>query len=187
MGSVGDVYERLVGLYNAGDLESLVNSHTEDAALVSPDGAARGRAAIFRQWSRDKAAFPDRSLTIHMIIEQGDTVASEFTWAATNTGPLLQPDGTELPPTGKRIETRGMELVRVRDGKVAAHRVYWDAMALAGQLGLLPGREARLAAQLRGLPPRRSETDTGRPGATEAERRCPASGNGHPALATGAG
>lgn len=137
MSSVKDAYERLVRLYNAGDLEDLVDSYTEDATLASPDGGARGRAAIFEQWCRDKAAFPDSSLTIHTMIEQGDTVASEFTWAGTNNGPLFQPDGTERPPTGKRIETKGMELVRVRDGKVTAHRLYWDNMKLAGQLGLL--------------------------------------------------
>ena len=139
MGSSRDAYERLVKLYNAGDLEGLVNSYTEDAVLVTPEGTARGRAAIRERWGRDKVAFPDRTLTIDVIFEQGDTVASEFTWAATNTGPLVQPDGTELPPTGRRIRAKGMELVQVRDGKAAAHRGYWDTMALAGQLGLLPG------------------------------------------------
>jgi ketosteroid isomerase-like protein len=57
----------------------------------------------------------------------------------THTGPLLMPDGTELSPTGKRIELKGMELVQLRDGKVAVHHGYWDNMALTGQLGLLPG------------------------------------------------
>ena len=134
-----DAYERAVKLYNAGNLEGLVSSYAEDAVLVTPDSTAQGRAAIRDVWSRDKAAFPDRALTIGVIIEQGDTVASEFTWVATNTGPLVLPDGTELPPTGKRIETKGMELVRVRDGKLAVHHSYWDNMDLAGQLGLTPG------------------------------------------------
>jgi predicted ester cyclase len=139
MSGIRDAYERLVQLYNAGDLGGLVNSYTEDAVLVTPDGIARGRAAIRERWARDKTSFPDRTLTIDVIVEQGDTVASEFTWAATNTGALVQPDGTELPPTGKRIQAKGMELVQVRDEKVAVHRAYWDTMALAGQLGLLPG------------------------------------------------
>ena len=46
MGSSRDAYERLVKLYDAGDLEGLVNSYTEDAVLVTPEGTARGRAAI---------------------------------------------------------------------------------------------------------------------------------------------
>ena len=136
--STRDQYERVLQLYNAGDLEGLVNSYTEDAMLVTPDGTAQGRAAILEVWSRDKAAFPARTVTIDVTVEQGDTIAAEFTWAATNTGPLVMPDGTEMPPTGKRIEAKGMELVQVRGGKLAVHHLYYDNMAVARQLGLLP-------------------------------------------------
>jgi len=31
-----------------------------------------------------------------------------------------------------------MELVQVRDGKAALQHQYWDNMAVAGQLGVLP-------------------------------------------------
>ena len=31
-----------------------------------------------------------------------------------------------------------MELVQVRDGKITVHHQYWDNMAVAGQLGVLP-------------------------------------------------
>ena len=138
MSGVRDVYEQARKLYNDGDLEGLADCYTEDAVLVSPDGTARGRAAIREQWGRDKAAFPERVLTVDVILEQGDTLATEFTWVATNTGPLVLPDGTELPPTGKRAELKGMELVQFRDGKVAVHREYWDNRAVAGQLSVLP-------------------------------------------------
>jgi predicted ester cyclase len=137
MGGIEDAYEQAIKLYNAGDLDGWANSYTEDAVLMTPDGAAQGRAAIREQWGHEKAAFPDRTVTEDVIIEQGDTIATEFTWVGTNTGPLVLPDGTELPPTGKRVETKGMELVRVRDGKVAVHHGYWDNVATARQLGLL--------------------------------------------------
>ena len=52
--------------------------------------------------------------------------------------PFVMPDGTELPPTGKRAELKGMELVQFRDGKVAVHSEYWDNRAVAGQLSVLP-------------------------------------------------
>ena len=136
MSSSKDLYEQAMKLYNAGDLDGLANSYAEDAVLVSPDGTARGRAAIREQWSRNKVAYPERTLTVDVILEQGDTVATEFAWGATNTGPLVLPDGTELPPTGKRIEAKGMELMQVRGGKVAVHHLYWDNMPLARQLGI---------------------------------------------------
>jgi len=111
IGSIRDAYEQAIKLYNAGDLDGFANSYTEDAALMAPP---RGLAAIREQWGRGQAAFPDRTVTEDVIIEQDDAISTEFTWAGTNTGPLVLPDGTELPSTGKRVETKGMELMRVR-------------------------------------------------------------------------
>ena len=138
MSSIRDAYEQGIGFYNAGDVEGLVNLYTEDATRVTPMGTFEGRAAIHEAASREKAAFPDRTMTVDVCVEQGDIMAAEWTFVGTNTGPLVMPDGTELPPTGKRIEFKGMELVQFRDGKGAVHHEYWDSMAVAGQLGVLP-------------------------------------------------
>ena len=138
MSSIRDAYERRIGFYNAGDVEGMANLYTEDAARVTPSGTFEGRAAIREALSRDQAAFPDRAMTVGVIVEQGDTLAAEWTVAGTHTGPFVMPDGTELPPTGKRAELKGMELVQFRDGKVAVHSEYWDNRAVAGQLGVLP-------------------------------------------------
>jgi predicted ester cyclase len=51
---------------------------------------------------------------------------------------LSLPDGTQLPPSGKRLEIKGMELVQVRDGKIVVDNLYYDAMAIVAQAGLLP-------------------------------------------------
>jgi hypothetical protein len=48
------------------------------------------------------------------------------------------PDGTELPATGKRVEIAGMEICIVRDGKLILNTLYYDTMAVAVQLGLVP-------------------------------------------------
>ena len=138
MSSIRDAYEQGIGFYNAGDVEGLVSLYAEDATRVAPSGTFRGRAAIREGLSRDKAAFPDHTMTVDACVEQGDTIAAEWTVAGTHTGPLVMPDGTELPPTGKRVELKGMELVQFRDTKVAVHHQYWDNMAVAGQLGVLP-------------------------------------------------
>jgi predicted ester cyclase len=61
-----------------------------------------------------------------------------WVFVGTHTGPLVLPDGAELPPTGKRVEVSGMELVRVRDGKIVVDNLYYDNLAVAAQLGLLP-------------------------------------------------
>lgn len=138
MSSLRDLAERAFQVANAGDVESLVSLYAEDATLVNPLGTFEGRPAIHEYWSRQRVAFPDTTATLGVTVEQGDTGADEYTIAMTNTGPLVMPDGTELPPTGKRIEFKGMDLVQARDGKIVVHHQYWDGMAIAGQLGLLP-------------------------------------------------
>jgi hypothetical protein len=52
-------------------------------------------------------------------------------------GPFLMPDGTEAPATGKRVEIKGMELVKVRDGKIVVDNLYYDSIMAPVQLGLL--------------------------------------------------
>lgn len=137
MSSNRDVYERGIELFNSGDVDGLADLYTEDAVLVAPLGTAQGRAAIRNYWSRGKAAFPEGTLTMHVIVEQGDSLAGEYTLAGSQTGPLVLPDGTEVPPTGRRVENKGMNLARMRDGKIAVQHMYHDNMAYLRQLGLL--------------------------------------------------
>ena len=48
------------------------------------------------------------------------------------------PDGTEVPPTSKHLEVQGMEVVRVRDGKIVLNTLYYDMLSVVAQMGLLP-------------------------------------------------
>jgi predicted ester cyclase len=136
--SSADLLHKAIGLYNAGDLDGFVNGYAEDAVLVTPDGSAVGREAIRAQWTREQISFPDRTHTIDALVEQRDTIATEFTWVATNTGPWILADGTQLPSTGKRLEITGMVLTTFRDGMMKVQHMYWDNLNAAQQAGLLP-------------------------------------------------
>jgi ketosteroid isomerase-like protein len=135
--SIRDDYERGIRLYNAGDLERYANEYADDAVLVTPSVTAHGRAAIGKSWSRQKTAFPDCTLTVNALLEQGDTIMTEWTWAGTHMGPLARRDGTEVQPTGRRIEHKGMELAKIRNGRIHVYHIYWDGLAIYRQLGLL--------------------------------------------------
>jgi steroid delta-isomerase-like uncharacterized protein len=140
MSGTTDLLQQIIKLYNAGDLAAFVNLYSEDAVVVAPEGTYRGRAAIREYWCWVNASFPDCTLTVGVTVEQGDTIAFEYTWAGTNTGPLILPDGTNLPPTGKRVEARCMDLGQVRDGDLAVHHLYWDNLDFRSQLGFPPAR-----------------------------------------------
>ncbi len=136
MSDVRDLYDEAIRRYNAGDMEGFADAHAPDAVLVTPVGTVRGRPAIRDYWFDQLVAYPDLVLTVELVVEQGHTIAAEWSWTGTNTGPLRRIDGTLLPPTGHRVELRGMELVRVRDGEITEYRMYWDGTAIARQLDL---------------------------------------------------
>ena len=130
--------ERYVERYNAGDLDACMELYAEDAVQMMHDGIFAGRAAIRERLARDLTACPDAAYTVGSFVEQGDSFADEWTFSGTHAGPFLLPDGTQIPPTGKRLEIRGMELVQLRHGKITIDNLYYDSMAVLAQLGLLP-------------------------------------------------
>lgn len=133
-----NLLDRYVELYNAGDLDGVMDLYAEDAVQLMPDGTFEGRSAIRDRLAEELDAFSDIAHRVVSYVEQGDAFADEWVFVGTHTGPLVLPDGTELAPTGKRVEVQGMELVRVRDGMVVVDNMYYDNLAVAGQLGLFP-------------------------------------------------
>jgi SnoaL-like polyketide cyclase len=71
-----------------------------------------------RSWPR----FSDIAHRDVSYVEEGDAFADAWVFVGKHTGPLVLPDGTELPPTGKRVEVPGTELVRGRDGKIVVRQ-----------------------------------------------------------------
>jgi predicted ester cyclase len=84
-----------------------------------------------------EGGFPDGQLKMLNFVETGDLAIAEGTFSGTNTGSLMTPGGA-IPPTGKRLQTKYCDLFRVREGKIAEHRVYFDQVEFLTQLGLMP-------------------------------------------------
>ena len=133
-----ELLDYYVERYNAADLDAVMDLYAEDAVQLMPDGFFEGRDAIRDRLAQEINAFADLAHRVESFVEQGDALAEEWTFVGTHIGPLALPDGSELPPTGKRVEIRGMELVQVRDGKIVVDNLYYDNMASAVQLGLVP-------------------------------------------------
>ena len=135
-----ELLDSYVERYNAGDLDAVMDLYAEDAVQIMPDGTFEGWSTVRERLARELDGFTDLNHTVRSFVEQGDAFADEWTFVGTHTGPFRLPDGTELPPTGKQVEIRGMELVQVRDGKIVLNTLYYDTMAVAVQLGLVPER-----------------------------------------------
>lgn len=91
--------------------------------LIS-DESFRQRVAGF------KNAFPDLAVTTHVLLAEGELVASHFSGSGTHSGFFHG-----VPPTGKRWEARATAVFRVEDGRIADAWVNWDLLALMEQLG----------------------------------------------------
>ena len=138
MGTYKWMLERYIERYNAGDLDGVMDLYADDAVQLMPDGTFVGREAITERLAKELVAFPDVQHRFISYVEQDDAFADEWIFEGTHTGPLTMPDGTQVPATGKRVVVRGMEIVELRDGKIVANNLYYDNLAVAGQLGLLP-------------------------------------------------
>lgn len=130
--------DHYVERYNAGDLDSVMDLYADDASQLMPDGIFIGRSVIRERLAKELTSFSNLRHRVTSYLEQGDGFADEWVFVGTHTGPLALPDGTELPATGKTVEVPGMELVRMRDGKIIVDNLYYDNVAVAAQLGLLP-------------------------------------------------
>ena len=138
MSAYSELLDYYVERYNAGDLKAVMELYAEDAVQLMPEGIFQSRDAIRDRLAQELNGFTDVQWTVESFVEQGDSFADEWIFRGTHTAPFPLPDGTELPPTGKRIEIRGMEYVRMRDGKIVVDNLYYDNLGIAAQLGLLP-------------------------------------------------
>jgi steroid delta-isomerase-like uncharacterized protein len=112
--------------------------NTADAAWTNvPAGATfRGPAGYADFLGIWLGAFPDAKVEVTNISAGDDWAVAEFIGRGTHTGPLKTPAG-DVPPTGRPFELRFCEVYRVKNGKIAACNLYYDAAGMMRQLGLV--------------------------------------------------
>lgn len=97
-------------------------------------GQFRGSQAIHDFFAELFAAIPDFSVeVVHMI---GDSEHAVVQWHATGTFTGAPFQG--IHATGRAVELRGCDVMRVQDGKLKDTIVYYDGLGFARQIGLLP-------------------------------------------------
>jgi ketosteroid isomerase-like protein len=126
-----EVHRRLVEMYP----EILANRLDDALALIDPDvidhrggsqGDHHGRDAWRKKWEGMAAPgdFHDVSVTVEQNVVDGDTSVNRYTTRGTHTA------------TGRRYEVVGMDMIRVRDGRLVEHWAVLDADGMRYQLGL---------------------------------------------------
>jgi steroid delta-isomerase-like uncharacterized protein len=80
-----------------------------------------------------RAAFHDLNVTVDDIMAVEDRVTARFTARGIHKGEFMG-----LPPTGKAITMTGIEIFRIKDGKIVELWGEVNLMGLMQQLGILP-------------------------------------------------
>ncbi|WP_405146455.1 ester cyclase [Sphaerisporangium sp. NBC_01403] len=135
---MSDLLSALNGLrksFNHHDLDALAQCFSERAVLVAPDGIGQDRDEIASYYGLFIEAFPDSACTPQSVHESGDTITAEYTFTGTHKGPFLVPGGGVVEATLRPITVRACCVSFVEDGLIASHRIYYDQLELAAQLG----------------------------------------------------
>lgn len=139
---MADVKKSVEDGWNAwfrGDVETVMQSYADDAELTLPGSPTlRGKDAIRANWQAFKGALPDEHPTSIRHVAEGNTVVTIWVTEATHSGPLPMPNGETLPPTGKKVVTRGVTVQEIEGDKVKRQAFYFDNLAFLQQLGVIP-------------------------------------------------
>ena len=82
-------------------------------------------------------AISDARVEIQNQIATENAVVTEFFGRGTHDGPLKSPTGS-IAPTRKKLDMRFIEVLTIKNGKIAEGRAYFDTGTLLRQLGVLP-------------------------------------------------
>ena len=123
----------------ARDAAGMAASYADDAiADIVPVGVLRGSNEIREFFEGLFAAFPDMETTYEVVASSGNTVVVEWRSHGTFSGVAFQ--GVE--PTGKQIDSRGVDIMRIENDRIAHNTAYYDGMAFARQLGMMPPQDS---------------------------------------------
>jgi steroid delta-isomerase-like uncharacterized protein len=120
-------------LFQAGRLEVADEILADDFVAHVNSQDMRGAEGAKQLASAIRTAFPDVQITHQEALVSGDRVAIRWTSDATHRG-----DYFGVPPTEKRIRIEGLDLVHLRDGKIAELWISYDNLGVLQQMGAVP-------------------------------------------------
>jgi steroid delta-isomerase-like uncharacterized protein len=131
--------ERYNDAWNRHDLDAILALHAPDMVFenhtagerAEGDGVRGHIAGIFAAW-------PDIAFRPRRLYLRDDLVVQEWTATATHTRELRR-GALTAPPSGRRLEWEGLDVIPFERGLVKRKDVYSDSLAILRQTGLLDG------------------------------------------------
>ncbi len=77
--------------------------------------------------------FPDMYVSIDNLVAEANQVTKVWTTNCTHKEEFMG-----IPPTGKNVSVKGMEVFRIKDGKIVEMWWVMDNLGMMQQLGVIP-------------------------------------------------
>jgi steroid delta-isomerase-like uncharacterized protein len=120
------------GLFTKGDLGAVDEYLADDFVNHDPPfGASADREGMRGAGAMFRAAFPDWHSDLHLLVGEGDIVAEHFTASGTHQGEVMG-----VPGTGRTIELSGINIFRIKDGRIVERWGRLDDLGFLQQLGV---------------------------------------------------
>jgi len=120
-------------VWNAGNIDLVDELLAPDFVNhIRLDGQRPGRDGVTQLLQRWNRAFPDASISVDLMVHEGDRVATRFTARGTHRDAFLG-----IAATGKPVELSGIQIFRVANGQLVEGWGYLDLATLLMQLGAL--------------------------------------------------
>lgn len=121
-------------VFNKGNMDFIDSAVTQDFVEQTPSPGQEQGIPGLRKWITEfRTAFPDLNMTVDHVVSEGDMVAMHVRMVGTNTGAMMG-----MPATNKKLDVRGVDLLRFVDGKASEHWGYYEEMKMMQQLGWAP-------------------------------------------------
>lgn len=144
MSEAKQVLERAIECWNSTDREGWAALYTDDVVYEGPGGSRISGSADLLEKYFDAllVAAPDRRSDDVVLYAEGEHVVEVARYTGTHTGTWRNPDGAEVPPTGRSLDFPFVGVFRVEGGKISSIRIYYDQVEVFTQLGLMPAAQA---------------------------------------------
>ena len=124
------IFEEGINQNQQGVFDDLIAANYVNYDFPAPSTGPEGFKMIIGMF---RAAFPDMHVTLEEELAEDDKVITRGYFTGTHQG-----DFQGIPPTGKQINVRYIDIWRVANGKLVENWVQMDQLGLMQQLGVIP-------------------------------------------------
>jgi steroid delta-isomerase-like uncharacterized protein len=127
--------QNLTDAWNSHDLELVLpfySEHYEGVDIGEPQ-LQHGREAVRKMLLYYWKAFPDLKFYVVSTVAEENHIAISWQAEGTHHGSIMN-----IPPTGRKVQVKGVSVIEVKDGLVTRGEYIWDLAGMLRHMGLLP-------------------------------------------------